>query len=260
MKIEIKIYKPKWCGIRITLLFLGLTLTASFAQQAVVSAGADASGSDGTAAYSVGQVFFSVNNGSNGSENQGVQQLNIENALPVTLVSFEATVKENEGVLLRWTTSFELNNDYFAIERSTDGRNFRALTKVSGKGNKHNQNNYESIDYFPYPGHNYYRLKQTDYDGSFGYSRIRVVNVIDSKNEISAYPNPTTDYLNIRTTGLKTENLTFQIITMNGTILRGKKLPEEAPVVDLRGLSPAVYFVTVLEENKAVKTFKIIKD
>ena len=55
------------------ILFLYLTVTA-FAQQATTAAGGNASGSGGTAAYSVGQIVYTTNVGSNGSMAQGVQQ------------------------------------------------------------------------------------------------------------------------------------------------------------------------------------------
>ncbi len=60
--------------ITVTLLMLGFCLTAAKAQQASLSSGGNASGSGGTVAYSVGQIVYSSNSGTNGSVSQGVQQ------------------------------------------------------------------------------------------------------------------------------------------------------------------------------------------
>lgn len=60
--------------IQAFLLFTGLSLTNLFAQQAVVSAGGDATGTGGSAAYTVGQVSYTSHSGADGSSNEGVQQ------------------------------------------------------------------------------------------------------------------------------------------------------------------------------------------
>ena len=59
--------------VKLSVLFLGLGLTAQ-AQQATTATGGNASGSGGTVAYSVGQIFYTTNTGTTGSEAQGVQQ------------------------------------------------------------------------------------------------------------------------------------------------------------------------------------------
>jgi endoglucanase len=43
--------------------------------------------------------------------------------LPVTLLDFQANASNND-VLVKWTTTNEINNDYFDVERSADGIHF----------------------------------------------------------------------------------------------------------------------------------------
>jgi hypothetical protein len=85
--------------------------------------------------------------------------------LPVELLSFEAR-RMPGGALLSWSTAMEQDNDYFSLERSADGRDFVALAQIAGSGHTHLPKSYSHLDEAPLPGANYYRLWQTDYDGS----------------------------------------------------------------------------------------------
>lgn len=91
--------------------------------------------------------------------------------LPIELVSFDAKPSGNV-VKCSWQTATEINNDYFTIERSTDGRNFLPLETIVGAGNSSATLNYSFNDTKPLSGINYYRLMQTDYDGKFSYSKV----------------------------------------------------------------------------------------
>jgi hypothetical protein len=112
------------------------------------------------------------------------------NPLPITLTSFTVEVKGN-NVVTEWVTSMEVNNDFFTIEKSVDGETFSTVAKVKGKGNSKVENRYSSIDEYPYIGRSYYRLKQTDFDGKIGYSRLQVIYYDGpSESGIRIYPNP----------------------------------------------------------------------
>jgi hypothetical protein len=112
-------------------------------------------------------------------------------ALPVELVYFSATMTEKNEVKLTWQTASEMNNDYFTVENSSDGKHFSEVGKVKGSGNSTVLLSYSYIDHNSLRGVSYYRLKQTDYNGEYAYSRIvAVVN----KNAVpfSLFPNPST--------------------------------------------------------------------
>ena len=112
------------------------------------------------------------------------------NPLPIELLSFEAQTNNNH-VDLKWSTASETNNDFFTIEKSKDGQNFVVVGKEDGAGNSTTIINYSGVDYSPYTGISYYRLKQTDFNGQFTYSNIIPVefNRVDEAN-ISIFPNP----------------------------------------------------------------------
>ncbi len=112
---------------------------------------------------------------------------NTTNRLPVELLSFEASVKENV-VELSWITASELNNYGFDIQRSTDANNWETLGFIEGVGNSNTLQSYRFVDVNP-ETINYYRLKQIDFDGNFKYSETRVVKSNKNLN-LYTYPNP----------------------------------------------------------------------
>ncbi len=81
-------------------------------------------------------------------------------ALPINLVEFFVKLEQKEADIY-WTTSNELNNDFFTIERSQDGFNFENVDIVNGAGNSNKLIEYTISDSYPIEGISYYRLKQT---------------------------------------------------------------------------------------------------
>lgn len=72
------------------------------------------------------------------------------------------------------------------------------MAKVKGSGTSNSVLNYSAIDDRPYSGISYYRLKQTDYDGSFSYSNIKSVFIDEIKSSnVIVYPNPTSDEVTV---------------------------------------------------------------
>jgi len=95
-------------------------------------------------------------------------------ALPVEFSNFSVT-KKNKSSILSFATASETNNDYFSIERSADGNSFDAIGEIKGAGNSNTSVSYEFVDEKPFAGINYYRIKQTDFDGKFSYTDIKSV-------------------------------------------------------------------------------------
>ncbi len=104
-------------------------------------------------------------------------------ALPIKLLYFDAQLN-NDVVDLDWATTIELNNDYFDVEKSVDGINFTHLLRQSGAGNSNVTKTYYDYDLHPISGVNYYRLKQTDFNGEFSYSNIKAVVLNNNEAEI----------------------------------------------------------------------------
>ncbi len=108
-------------------------------------------------------------------------------ALPVELVDFKAAVSQGK-VALQWQTASELNNLGYQVQRSPDARNWKDLGFVAGAGTTQEEQRYAFTDDGPLPGINYYRLRQTDFDGSSEYSPILVANLGFASKALTFFP------------------------------------------------------------------------
>lgn len=84
--------------------------------------------------------------------------------LPITLLDFTAQ-QQGAEIQLTWQTLSEQSNHYFTLERSFEGATFDRISEVEGAGTSLARNEYQFADKTPAEGTNYYRLRQTDYDG-----------------------------------------------------------------------------------------------
>ncbi len=120
-----------------------------------------------------------------GTSNAGI--LTAGGPLPIELLSFNGEVEE-PNVKLFWITATEINNDYYTVEKSSDGINFEYLGTVKAKGTTTTISHYDLYDTKPFPV-NYYRLKQTDIGGKYTYSEI-VSITFEKEMMFSVFPNP----------------------------------------------------------------------
>ena len=152
-------------------LLLGLGLTGLQAQTSVNATDGDVSGSGGSVSYSVGQVVYTTNTGTNGSVSEGVQQ------------PFEISV----------VTGIEEAKDIFL--------------------------------------------------------------------NVSAYPNPTTDYLELKVENLQLSELSYKLYDISGKVYQNKEIGNSITKIEMQNLPQGIYFIKVIDtKNKEFKTFKIIKN
>ena len=154
--------------VKLSVLLLGLGLTTQ-AQEVTTTTGGNASGSGGTVTYSVGQIVYATNTGTNGSVAQGVQQ------------TYEISI-------------------VLGIE-----------------------------------------------DNSI-------------KLELTAYPNPTTNYLTLNVGKAELSTLNFQLYDMGGKLIESNKITSTTETIRMENLPSSTYFLKVTKNNKEVKSFKIIKN
>jgi len=76
---------------------------------------------------------------------------------------------------------------------------------------------------------------------------------------VTAYPNPTTDYLTLRIDEFDISDLSYQLYDMQGKLLRNEKITSNQTRIVMSNLAPATYSVKVVQGNKEIKTFKIVK-
>lgn len=195
--------------------------------------------SNGTASLTSVTAFGTFTFGSDNSQ-----------PLPVKLIKFDAKVVDRK-VFLRWTTSTEVNNDYFEIEKSLNGIDFQKIGRVKGNGNSSQIVNYQFIDSNLILQKTFYRLKQVDFNEEFSYSGIRKVdyeNIMSAK--LIVYPNPTTSSITV--TG--EEDAIFQILNVYGQII----LESDLQNIDLSGYSPGVYILKIKNDRGSTPAVKIL--
>ena len=108
-----------------------------------------------------------------------------DSPLPIELLTFDA-VCNTPTIELTWTTASETNSNYYVIQKSIDGNTFSNIGEVFGSGNSNSIINYSIIDYSPYFGISYYRLKHIDFDGAFTYSNVISVSCENIRNIFNA--------------------------------------------------------------------------
>lgn len=177
-------------------------------------------------------------------------------ALPVELLDFNASSKDNTKIELSWRTASEVNNDFFTVESSIDGINWSELKQIKGAGNSTAVLNYSTVDEHPYFGTSYYRLKQTDYDGKFSYSAVKDVSMLSPRAKVVLYPNPAQDAIIIN--GNESELNKIRIYDLLGKDVTNQikevKIHSTQLSIDLKNLNAGLYYLRT--PNSTTKLYK----
>lgn len=175
--------------------------------------------------------------------------------LPVELLHFTAEA-DQVVVQLRWATATELNNAGFHVERSSDGIRYDVVTEVEGMGTTQVVTHYEAVDQAPLPGLSYYRLRQTDFDGTSTLSDVVAVEMTGA--QFIGYPNPTAATVTILDhTG--TGALEVKVFDPQGRAVLRIAVTEGPLEVDLRAL-PAGLYRLLVRNPKGQQALSIVKE
>jgi len=171
--------------------------------------------------------------------------------MPVEFLEVKV-ISDNDHVNVNWSTASETNNDYFTIERSTDGMDFKPLSIVKGAGNSNTILNYNYADNNPIEGINYYRIKQTDFDGKFDYSEIKSMNYISEAFDIKAFPNPVNKDGNLNIVLLieKKENYTASIYSITNQKIVEFSTNKSIIIPLNNSLNEGVYYLVISSGEK----------
>jgi hypothetical protein len=181
--------------------------------------------------------------------------------LPVTLLDFKGEL-QNDKALLSWTTSTEINNKGFYLERSADGRAYSSIAFINGSGNSSSPRSYSHPDFDLRKGLFYYRLKQVDMNGRFTYSKI-VVLQITKDGVVKVYPNPVKNAIQILF-GQPVTSARVHLYSMAGSKVFSRQIylnGQSSTTIDISNVSlPKGSYLLQLVYDGKTRQVKMIKE
>jgi len=183
--------------------------------------------------------------------------------LPLDLMTFSGKESAN-GIDLSWTTTQELNLNYFETEHSADGIHFESIGTVASKfHNSTTATNYTATDFNPINGLNFYRLKAVDMDGKITYSNIVAVYKYRQFVKLSVYPNPVSNMLNLRCISQTDEEVLCKIYNSEGREVKKFSthisMGDNRIVSDVASLPNGIYFIVVSKNSQQVAEISFVK-
>lgn len=140
--------------------------------------------------------------------------------LGIELVSFKG-VCDGRNAQFSWTTNSETDNDFFTLEKSKNGTDFIAVEKINGNGTTSETHHYNARTIVTDGEYNYYRLKQTDFNGDRSYSTIEYVNCTNTALDgIVLFPNPAANLLNVSISERHAGELNISIMDITGKVVK----------------------------------------
>jgi len=197
------------------------------------------------------------------NSNQDIGAYEYNATLPIELIQFKVSYNP-DGNLLNWITASEINNNFFTLERSYDGILYEPFENIKGAGNSSVQISYAAKDPLVFDGTVYYRLKQTDYNGAFTYSKI--VSVSNKQNErlnMFIYPNPSSGQTVFSFSSQQSGAFPFVIYDLSGKKVYSATIAgiigENKFELNLSDLENSVYYVNIILDENNSSTSKFIK-
>jgi len=181
--------------------------------------------------------------------------------LPVELVEFKGTCK-GDAILLSWTTATERNNDYFLVERSTDGESWTGLPRISGAGTSPYSKEYSFTDPTVSEQTLYYKLSQVDFDGKKEIFKTIDIVCNSFEDKMTVYPNPASKEITLQFNLSKNYGKgLLKIIDSYGRVCLQQTTDlskGSSSLLMSLNLSPGTYCVLVSSENLVLPARKLI--
>lgn len=172
--------------------------------------------------------------------------------LPVTIVSFNYFLQDQQKVLLKWEVAEQQDIRNYIVERSADGRNYSTIGSIPA--NALTSFTYQFTDGNPLNGSNYYRLQIVE-DNKISYSRILIVNLTSKQDMVKVYPVPASTQFKIRVNTSELVNTEALLLNAEGRLLQRIKLNAFEQTIDIRHLQAGFYYLRTING----KTYKVLK-
>jgi hypothetical protein len=177
--------------------------------------------------------------------------------LPVEMLYFNAVLTDDIRVKLDWASATEDNADYYVIERSMDGIDFKKIGTVKANGKSNSQIKYETYDNNPAKGINYYRLSEIDKNGKSNFLGYATVSNKAALAVINLFPNPAQNNITLSLKNFATPIVNYELYDAQGVLIQTESINltdgNQDYKIDLSNLNKGFYFVKV---NSGDELFK----
>lgn len=172
------------------------------------------------------------------------------------LIRFD--VDENDdNVMLEWELAYELDNDYYSIERSINGITWQMLDSIQSFGNNSENVIYQLVDKSPYYGISYYRLKRTDNNGVKACMGTESIVVETEANELFVYPNPTSNGFTVIGKNIKGAKIVL-VDMSNRTVAEFESQFDQPFFVPTEGVPKGSYILKIEQNSRLMQEHVII--
>jgi hypothetical protein len=181
--------------------------------------------------------------------------------LPVTWLSVTGEISKGSAII-KWSTASEINSADFTVEHSDDGLKFVSLHHLAAAGNSNRVRQYQWAHTTPKQGINYYRIRQTDRDGRYSYSKTVELQYHKNESDIVIFPNPGKDKITvILPQNVRSEQAnTIRVYNTLGQVVYQQMIANSTnPIqVNISNLKPGVYRL-VTGHSRGVNSVSFIK-
>ncbi|MEP2772431.1 MAG: T9SS type A sorting domain-containing protein [Fulvivirga sp.] len=194
----------------------------------------------GEGQYTIRATAYGDRNGLDPGISHQVTLSFTESPLPVTIMDFKASKKQNH-VLVSWTTTSEINNSHFELYQGIGSpSDFKKISIVNKSSSEESVKSYEHMEYSPPCGKLYYQLVNIDYDNHKDFSEI--ISIENNTCDLRVYPNPTKNgQFNI--SGRDIKGIEFKLYSLDGQLISNFKLSGNHQAIDVTDLIPGLYFL-----------------
>lgn len=183
----------------------------------------------------------------------GAFEYNPDPTLPLDFIDFKGKLNLNGSIDLKWVTTNEVNTKNFRIERSFDGVSFIQIG-IEQSVNEPGTHSYNFTDVEHYTGTAYYRIIQTDQDGTEKAGKTVVINK-ESQYSVVIYPNPSSGIFRIKHSQARAGEQFVVFNTLGVKVYKGVVNTDGTDTeVDISHLPKGIYFINSAgDNNKLVK-------
>ncbi|MCZ2299229.1 MAG: T9SS type A sorting domain-containing protein [Chitinophagales bacterium] len=172
--------------------------------------------------------------------------------VPLVIKNYELKIT-NEGVVNKWITLNEINVSHFNVQRSSNGIEFNTIQQTAAKNNAYNE--YSITDVQPLNGVSYYRIEAVDKDGKTTYSKTEKVQIKIENEQLTIFPNPTTNIVNIAFKEMQQ----IIITDVTGRILLNKQLSGISNIqLNIGSIGKGIFFVRAIGKDGSSETKKLL--